>query len=143
MKSYTFVISFITLLILHPESDKQITKNNESLVNSHIETIKKKYPLQKINKKTFGLKNNQRANINPRKNSNPGQILGVSTKEPKVKNQTIPTSITDSPPYMKDTNSNTSSTQNWISENSDNDFDNANDLSDEEIEELLNTMFNS
>lgn len=143
MKSYTFVISFVTLLILHPESDKQITKNNESLVNSHIETIKKKYPLQQINKKTFGLKNNQRPNINPRKNSNPGQILGVSAKEPKVKTQAIPTSITHSPPYMKDTHSNTSSAQSWISENSDNDFDNADDLSDEEIEELLNTMFNS
>lgn len=134
MRLYTFLISFVVLLTSHTESEEQINKK--------IETIKKKYPVKKVNKKTFGLANNQRSDVNPRKNSKPGQALGVSAKEPKPKNKISSRNETYSPFYANNTNSSTPSTEKLISEKND-DFDDTDDLSDEEIEELLKTMFNS
>jgi hypothetical protein len=140
MRLYTFLISFVVLLTSHAESDEQISKKNELLMHSNIEKIKKKYPVKKVNKKTFGLANKQRSDVNPRKNSKPGQVLGVSAKEPKQKTKTFLTA--NNAFNTNNSSSGTPSTKNFMSENND-DFDDTDDLSDEEIEELLNTMFNS
>lgn len=142
MRLYTFLISFVVLLTSHVASDEQMSKKNDFLMDSNIEKIQRKYPIKKVNKKTFGLANNQRSNVNPRKNSKPGQVLGVSAKEPKPKNKISSTNETYSPFYANNTDSSTPSTENLISEKND-DFDDTDDLSDEEIEELLKTMFNS
>ena len=140
MRLYTFLISFVVLLTSHAASDEQISKKNDFLMHSNIEKIKKKYPIKKVNKKTFGLANRQRSNVNPRKNSQPGQILGVSTKEPKPKTKTF--LAANSPFNNNNSSSDKTSKTNFMSDNND-DFDDNDDLSDEEIEELLQTMFNS